>query len=131
MRIGREQHVAIHRQPHERGVDGVRHPGARKQHAGMLPQVGIDGRDAQAGNETGQASLAVAAAPDLSEDAPVGERRSSGKKFLLDEGDRVAVGQFDAASYDEHSSDPAANDLNSGTNFRRARLGVEGSFAKD
>ncbi len=42
-----------------------------------------------------------------------------------------AVGQFDAASYDEHSNDPAANDLNSGTNFRRARLGIEGAFAKD
>lgn len=42
-----------------------------------------------------------------------------------------AVGQFDAAAYDEHSHAPGANDLNSGTNVRRARLGVEGSFDKD
>ncbi len=42
-----------------------------------------------------------------------------------------AIGQFDAAAYDEHSRAPAANDLNSGTNFRRARLTVEGSIDKD
>jgi phosphate-selective porin OprO/OprP len=42
-----------------------------------------------------------------------------------------AVGQFDAAAYDEHNHAPTANDLNSGTNFRRARLSVEGSFGKD
>lgn len=39
--------------------------------------------------------------------------------------------QFDAAAYDEDESVPGANDLSSGTNFRRARLGVEGTFAKD
>jgi phosphate-selective porin OprO/OprP len=38
--------------------------------------------------------------------------------------------QFDAAKYFEDG--PAgSNDLNSGTNFRRARLGIEGTFAKD
>lgn len=37
--------------------------------------------------------------------------------------------QFDGAVYDEKNRTPAANDLSSGTNFRRARLGVEGSFA--
>lgn len=42
-----------------------------------------------------------------------------------------AVGQFDAASYDERSNAAGANDLNSGSNFRRARLSVEGSFGKD
>lgn len=39
------------------------------------------------------------------------------------------VVQFDAASYDRRSSGPGT-DFNSGTNFRRARLGVEGTFAK-
>jgi phosphate-selective porin OprO and OprP len=39
--------------------------------------------------------------------------------------------QFDAAAYDEDESVPGANDLSSGTNFRRARLGIEGTFAKD
>jgi len=39
--------------------------------------------------------------------------------------------QFDAAAYDEDESIPGANDLSSGTNFRRARLGIEGTFAKD
>ncbi len=42
-----------------------------------------------------------------------------------------AVGQFDATAYDEHSSAPGASDLNSGTNIRRARLSVEGTFGKD
>jgi len=46
-----------------------------------------------------------------------------GQKFAV-----RAVAQFDAAAYDEKRG---ANDLNSGTNFRRARLGVEGTFAKD
>lgn len=47
------------------------------------------------------------------------------------DGQRFAVRglvQFDAAAYDETRG---ANDLNSGTNFRRARLGVEGTFARD
>ena len=38
--------------------------------------------------------------------------------------------QFDAAHYSE-SPRTAANDLGSGTNFRRARLGVEGTAWKD
>ncbi len=42
-----------------------------------------------------------------------------------------AVGQFDAASYNERSHAADANDLNSGTDFRRVRLSVEGSFGKD
>lgn len=46
-----------------------------------------------------------------------------GQKFAV-----RAIGQFDAAHYDEKRG---ANDLNSGTNFRRARLGVEGTFARD
>lgn len=46
-----------------------------------------------------------------------------GQKFAV-----RGIVQFDAASYDEKRG---ANDLNSGTNFRRARLGVEGTFAKD
>lgn len=37
-----------------------------------------------------------------------------------------AVVQVDAANYDEKTGD-----LNSGSNVRRARLGIEGSFAKD
>lgn len=40
------------------------------------------------------------------------------------------VVQFDAAAYDEKSNAAGANDLSSGTNFRRARLGIEGTFAK-
>lgn len=46
---------------------------------------------------------------------------ADGQKFAV-----RAIGQFDAANYDEER-----NDLNSGTNIRRARLGVEGTFAKD
>src|SRR5258705_1999146 len=38
--------------------------------------------------------------------------------------------QFDAAHYNE-SPRTAANDLGSGTNFRRARLGIEGTAWKD
>lgn len=48
---------------------------------------------------------------------------ADGQKFAV-----RAIGQFDAAHYDEGRG---ANDLNSGTNVRRARLGVEGTFAKD
>jgi phosphate-selective porin OprO/OprP len=40
-----------------------------------------------------------------------------------------ALVQFDATRYFEDNR--TVNDLNSGTNFRRARLGVEGAFAKD
>src|SRR4051812_15509534 len=40
------------------------------------------------------------------------------------------VVQFDAASYSE-SPRTAANDLGSGTNFRRARLGFDGTAFKD
>jgi phosphate-selective porin OprO and OprP len=39
--------------------------------------------------------------------------------------------QFDAAKYNEQGDPAVVNDLSSGTNFRRARLGVEGAFAKD
>ncbi len=39
-----------------------------------------------------------------------------------------ALIQFDAAHYDQ--SENSATELGSGTNFRRARLGVEGSFLK-
>ncbi|HEY2751917.1 porin [Phenylobacterium sp.] len=41
-----------------------------------------------------------------------------------------ALVQFDAASYSEEPR-TAANDLGSGTNFRRARLGVDGTAFKD
>jgi phosphate-selective porin OprO/OprP len=41
-----------------------------------------------------------------------------------------SVVQFDAAHYSE-SPRTAANDLGSGTNFRRARLGFDGTAAKD
>ena len=47
---------------------------------------------------------------------------SDGQKFAV-----RALAQFDAAAYDE---DKPGSDLNSGTNFRRARLGVEGTFGK-
>lgn len=43
-----------------------------------------------------------------------------GQKFAV-----RALAQFDAAAYDEKRGD-----LNSGTNFRRARLGVEGTYGK-
>ncbi|MBU1378637.1 MAG: OprO/OprP family phosphate-selective porin [Alphaproteobacteria bacterium] len=39
--------------------------------------------------------------------------------------------QFDAASYDGRNTVPGNTDFNSGTNFRRARIGVEGTVAKD
>lgn len=45
-----------------------------------------------------------------------------GQKFAV----RVLT-QFDLATYDEKRG---ANDLNSGANFRRARLGVEGTYGK-
>lgn len=41
-----------------------------------------------------------------------------------------AVAQFDAAAYDRRNNVPGGNDFNTGTNFRRARLGVEGTVAK-
>lgn len=41
-----------------------------------------------------------------------------------------SIAQFDAAHYNE-SPRTTANDLGSGTNFRRARLGVEGTAFKD
>jgi len=41
-----------------------------------------------------------------------------------------SIVQFDAAHYNE-SPRTAANDLGSGTNFRRARLGIEGTAFKD
>ena len=41
-----------------------------------------------------------------------------------------SVVQFDAASYSE-TPRTAANDLSSGTNFRRARLGIDGAAYKD
>ncbi|WP_337186503.1 porin [Phenylobacterium sp.] len=46
------------------------------------------------------------------------------------DGSRFAIRstiQFDAAAYDERAG---TNDLNSGTNFRRARIGLEGTFEK-
>jgi len=39
--------------------------------------------------------------------------------------------QFDAASYDARHPIPGGTDFNSGTNFRRARIGVEGTFARE
>lgn len=41
--------------------------------------------------------------------------------------------QFDAASYDQENNLPAGsvNDLNSGANFRRARIGIEGTAFTD
>jgi len=42
-----------------------------------------------------------------------------------------AVAQFDAAAYDRRNTVPNGTDFNSGTNFRRARLGIEGTVAKD
>ena len=39
--------------------------------------------------------------------------------------------QFDAADYNARSNVPGRNDFNSGSNFRRARIGIEGTFAKD
>jgi phosphate-selective porin OprO/OprP len=51
-----------------------------------------------------------------------------------------SIVQFDASHYDQHdpaspdnrrADTTAASDLNSGTNFRRARLGIEGTVARD
>ncbi|TAJ70946.1 MAG: porin [Phenylobacterium sp.] len=42
-----------------------------------------------------------------------------------------AVAQFDAAAYDRRNDVPNGADFNSGSNFRRARLGIEGTVAKD
>ncbi|WP_296595480.1 porin [Phenylobacterium sp.] len=39
--------------------------------------------------------------------------------------------QFDAAQYDARNNVPGRNDFNSGTNFRRARIGIEGTVARD
>lgn len=39
--------------------------------------------------------------------------------------------QFDAAQYDAKNNVPGRTDFNSGTNFRRARIGIEGTFARD
>lgn len=46
-----------------------------------------------------------------------------GQKFSV-----RGLAQFDAAQYDEKRG---TNDLSSGTNIRRARLGIEGTFARD
>ena len=62
----------------------------------------------------------------LSSGRPTIASADGAQKFAI----RTVV-QFDAAAYDQANNVPGANDLNSGTNFRRARLAIEGSFAKD
>lgn len=67
---------------------------------------------------------AGATAPALSNGRPTIATADGQQKFAI-----RALAQFDAASYDEIG--PGTTDLSSGTNFRRARLGIEGTFAKD
>jgi phosphate-selective porin OprO/OprP len=66
---------------------------------------------------------AQATAPALNNGRPTIATADGQQKFAV-----RALVQFDAAAYDEQ---PGPTDLSSGTNFRRARLGVEGTFGKD
>ncbi|OHB30257.1 MAG: hypothetical protein A2790_05460 [Phenylobacterium sp. RIFCSPHIGHO2_01_FULL_69_31] len=61
----------------------------------------------------------------LSNGRPTITSADGSQKFAL-----RGIVQFDAAAYDSRNTPPGATDLNSGTNFRRARLGVEGTVAK-
>ncbi|WP_068877999.1 OprO/OprP family phosphate-selective porin, partial [Phenylobacterium sp. CCH9-H3] len=67
----------------------------------------------------------LAATATLSNGRPTIASADGSQKFAL-----RGIVQFDAAAYDGRNSPPGATDLNSGTNFRRARLGVEGTVAK-
>ncbi len=68
-------------------------------------------------------SQSQAVAPTLANGRPGLQSADGSQKFAI----RTVV-QFDAASYRERGG---TTDLNSGTNFRRARLGVEGTVARD
>ena len=68
-------------------------------------------------------SQSQAVAPAIANGRPTLQSADGSQKFAI----RTVV-QFDAAAYNERGG---TTDLNSGTNFRRARLGVEGTFAKD
>jgi phosphate-selective porin OprO/OprP len=85
----------------------------------------------------------------IQSEAPQVTLNNARPQFATSDGkNRVAISgvfQFDAANYEQESpggvdnrragadatEGPNARDLNSGTNFRRARLGVEGTFAGD
>lgn len=68
----------------------------------------------------------LAATATLSNGRPTIASSDGANKFAI-----RAVAQFDAAAYDARNNVPGRNDFNSGTNFRRARIGVEGTVAKD
>jgi phosphate-selective porin OprO/OprP len=66
---------------------------------------------------------AQATAPALANGRPTIATADGQQKFAV-----RALVQFDGAAYEERGG---TTDLNSGFNFRRARLGVEGTFARD
>jgi phosphate-selective porin OprO/OprP len=68
----------------------------------------------------------LAATATLSNGRPTIASADGANKFAI-----RAVAQFDAAAYDRRNNVPGGNDFNSGTNFRRARIGVEGTVTKD
>lgn len=68
----------------------------------------------------------LAATATLSNGRPTIASADGANKFAI-----RAVAQFDAAAYNARSDVPGRNDFNSGANFRRARIGVEGTVAKD
>jgi len=68
----------------------------------------------------------LAATATLSNARPTITSADGSQKFAV-----RGIVQFDAATYDRRNTVPGATDFNSGTNFRRARLGIEGTFAKD
>lgn len=68
----------------------------------------------------------LAATATLSNGRPTISSADGANKFAI-----RAVAQFDAAAYDRRNDVPGGTDFNSGTNFRRARIGVEGTVAKD
>lgn len=79
-----------------------------------------------------EAAAAPAAAAQPPQADPVRVTLANGRPTIQTEDTRISLRsliQFDAASYDQDG--PGAQDLSSGTNFRRARLGVEGQAYDD
>jgi len=68
----------------------------------------------------------LAATATISNARPMINSADGSQKFAV-----RGIVQFDAAEYNAKNNVPGRNDFNSGTNFRRARIGVEGTFAKD
>jgi len=68
----------------------------------------------------------LAATATISNGRPTITSADGANKFAI-----RGIVQFDAAAYDGRGAAPGATDFNSGANFRRARIGIEGTVAKD